>query len=599
MSDPRLLRGTGVAPGIAVGRAVLARREFPEVPHRTVPLRQVRREIRRLRAAVNDVQRYLEELRAEAARDAGEDTARIFDGQVLMLTDAEFLRGVEELIKGHRLTAEKAYEFRALEVRDAWSKAESWLLRDRVADFTSVAARVLGHLMGHDAETVQGALAGEGPKVLVTHELSPGLAVELHAARVVGVVSEEGTRTSHAAILAHSLGIPTVLGATGALDRIGEDDAVIVDGARGLVLRAPTDAEIAEARLREERRRSHAAALAEALALEPRTPDGVEIVLRGNVDLPAELDLLRRYGARGVGLVRTEFLITSRTRLPTEEEQVAHFTRLARAFPGEPVVVRSYDLGGDKIPPAFRAPSERNPFLGWRAIRVCLDWPDLFRPQIRAVLRARATADLYLLLPLVTQVDEIEATRTLVAEEARKLANDGIPAATSVPIGVMVETPAAAVMIDRIAEIVDFLSVGTNDLTQYTLVVDRGNAALAPRFCGYDPAVLRLLEGIAKAASHSNVPVSVCGEMASQPIEAFLLLGLGYRTFSVAAPSLPLLRWLVRQVPMSVAREVTAQALRERRAAVIWRLVRDALAAHVDLALLDLPNEVAARVGAG
>jgi phosphotransferase system enzyme I (PtsI) len=599
VNDPRLLTGIGVSPGIAVGRAVLSRREVPDVPHRTVPLRQVRKEIRRITAAVNDVRRYLEGLRTEAADAAGPDAAKIFDGQVLMLTDAEFLRGVEELIRDHRLTAEKAYEFRALEVCDLWSKAESALLRDRVTDFTAVANHVIGRLMGRDPSAIRSELTQEELTVLVMHELSPGLAVELHGSNVVGVVSEEGTRTSHAAILAHSLGMPAVLGASGALDRIAAGERVIIDGARGLVLRAPTEAEVADAEAREGRRRLHADALAETLDLEARTPDGHEIVLRGNLDLPAELDVVRRFGAQGVGLVRTEFLITARTRLPTEEEQVAYFTKLAHAFPDDPVVVRTYDLGGDKIPAAFRAPPERNPFLGWRAIRVCLDRPEIFRPQIRAVLRAATAGNVHLLLPMVTRLDEIEAARALIADEATRLAGEGVPAAASVPLGVMVETPAAAVMADRIAEVVDFMSVGTNDLTQYTLVIDRGNAKLASRFRSYDPAVVRLMRGIVDAGRASGVPVSVCGEMASEVVEAFLLLGLGYTTFSVAAPALPMLRWFVRQVPMADAQRAAAAVMEARTASDVWHLLREALAAHVDLALVDVPNEVAAPEGHG
>jgi len=310
-------------------------------------------------------------------------------------------------------------------------------------------------------------------------------------------------------------------------------------------------------------------------------------VLRGNVDLPDEIAAARQHGAEGVGLLRTEFLITGHTALPTEDEQAGYFRRVADAFPGHPVVVRTYDLGGDKFPAPFRAPVEPNPFLGWRAIRVCLDEPALFRVQLRAALRAAAGAPIHLMIPLVTRLEEVDRTRELVAEEAERLRQQGIAAAATVPVGVMVETPAAAVMADRMAEVSDFLSVGTNDLTQYTLVVDRGNARLADRFTPHDPAVLRLLKLVANAAQAAGKPASVCGEMASDPVSAFLLLGLGYETLSVAPPALPLIRWLIRQVSIAQARAAAEAALAARSARLAEDIVRFALADAVDLQLLD------------
>ena len=250
-------------------------------------------------------------------------------------------------------------------------------------------------------------------------------------------------------------------------------------------------------------------------------------------------------------------------------------------------MVRTYDLGGDKFPAAFRAAPEANPFLGWRAIRVCLDQPDVFCTQIRAALRAAAHVNIQLMIPLVTRLEEVDVTREMVAHEAERLARAGIEAAKTVPVGVMVETPAAAVMADRLAEVADFLSVGTNDLTQYTLVVDRGNARLADRFTPHDPSVLRLLKLVANAARAAGKPASVCGEMASEPVSAFLLLGLGYETLSVAPPALPLLKWVIRQVSLAAARSAADAALAARSAALALDIVRYALADTVDLQLID------------
>jgi phosphotransferase system enzyme I (PtsI) len=411
--------------------------------------------------------------------------------------------------------------------------------------------------------------------------------VQLDREHVVGLISEEGTRTSHAAILAHSLGIPAIFGLAGAIERIQPGTMLVLDGTRGTVQLVPTDEQLADARARDASRHELERQVEAVVNMPSVTTDGVAIALRGNVDLPEEIDAARAHGAEGVGLLRTEFLITGHSRLPGEDEQMAYFRRVGEAFPGKPVVVRTYDLGGDKFPAAFRAPTEPNPFLGWRAIRVCLDEEPMFRTQIRAILRAAAHADIHLMIPLVTRLDEVERTRELVAEEGANLAREGVRAAAAVPVGVMVETPAAAVLADRLAAASDFLSVGTNDLTQYTLVVDRGNARLADRFLPHDPSVLRLLKMVVDAARAAGKPASVCGEMASDPLSAFLLIGLGYETLSVSPPSLPLVKWVLRQVSMRQARAAADAALAARSAADVLDLLYGALADAVDLRLLD------------
>jgi phosphotransferase system enzyme I (PtsI) len=592
MSD-RLLKGIGVSPGMAIGPAVVVRWTLPEVPHRVVPRSQVEKEIRRLRAAVRDVRRYLQALKAKAEARAGVDEARIFDAQILMLEDREFLNGVAHLIRENHLTAEKAFEFKALEVRDMWTATGSPRLKDRLADFSGVAIRVIEHLMHRGADELWEGITQ--PSVVVARELGPGLTVQLDQEHIVGLVSEEGTRTSHAAILAHSLGIPAVFGVAGAMERIGPGTMLVMDGTRGTVLLHPTPPEIAEAQGREQRRRELAAQLEEVVDQPAVTTDGVRIVLRGNVDLPDEIRAAQQHRAEGVGLLRTEFLITGHTALPTEDEQTTYYRRVGAAFPGHPVVVRSYDLGGDKLPAPFRAPVEANPQLGWRAIRVCLDRPDIFRVQVRAALRAAKDTDIWLMIPLVTRIEELDRTRELVAQEAAALAREGVAAASTLPLGVMVETPAAAVIADRLAEAAAFLSVGTNDLTQYTLVVDRGNARLADRFTPHDPSVLRLLKRVADAARAAGKPASVCGEMASEPLSAFLLIGLGYETLSVAPPALPLVRWTVRQVSAARARAAAEQALAARTADEVLDLLRLALAEAVDLKLLDADARLPAR----
>ena len=582
--NERLLRGVGVSPGIAIGPAVVVASSLPDVPHRVVPRSQVEREVRRLRAAVRDVQRHVSELKERAATRAGPDEARIFDAQILMLEDADFLGAIEDLIRENHLTAEKAFEFKALEQRDAWMSVGSARLKDRIADLNGVMIRVVRHLMHLEDEDLEGLTQ---PSIVVAREVFPGLTVQLDRSQVIAIASEEGTRTSHAAILAHSMGMPAVMGIVGALGRIETGTMLLLDGTRGTVLIDPTREEIAEAQERGVRDRARGVELERGVSLPAVTTDGLRVALRGNVDLPEEIDAARAHGAEGVGLLRTEFFITGHTTLPTEDEQARYFARAGQAFPGHPVVIRSYDLGGDKFPAAFQAPYEANPFLGWRAIRVCLDHPDLFRGQIRAVLRAAADAQIHLMIPLVTRLAEVDRTREIVAEEGARLAKEGVRAAASVPVGVMIETPAAAVLADRFAAEADFLSVGTNDLTQYTLVVDRGNARLADRFTPLDPSVLRLLKQIADAACAAGKPASVCGEMASEPLSAFLLIGLGYETLSVAPPSLPRIRWLVRQLSHKRAVAAAAAALEARTDADVLEILRAGVAAcGVDPTLL-------------
>jgi phosphotransferase system enzyme I (PtsI) len=365
------------------------------------------------------------------------------------------------------------------------------------------------------------------PAIVFTRELTPGLTVQLEREQVAGFASVEGTRTAHAAILARSLGIPCVMGLVEGMERIEDGMEVILDGAHGLVVLGPTEEEVGEAREWEGYRRALGLEMQEAVGEPAVSKDGVAVALRGNVDLPEEVETTLLNGAEGVGLLRTEFLVLGRTELPGELEQAEFFSRVAKTFAGHPVVIRSYDLGGDKFPAAFQSPPEANPFLGWRAIRVCLDQPEIFRTQIRALLRARVHGDVKLMLPMVSQVEEVDRAREMVQAEIEAMRREGVEAAAELPLGAMIETPAAALLAPQIAERVEFLSIGTNDLTQYTLAIDRGNARLAGRFTPHHPAVVQLLRLVVEAGDAAGIETSICGEMASDPLSAFMLLGLG------------------------------------------------------------------------
>ncbi|MEK6688083.1 MAG: phosphoenolpyruvate--protein phosphotransferase, partial [Gemmatimonadota bacterium] len=369
--------------------------------------------------------------------------------------------------------------------------------------------------------------------------------------------------------------------------RLESGTVLLVDGQSGAILIDPSPAELRAASTQVNRRRKFELELEAEVDLPCITPDGRGVAMLANVDLPEEIDIAVRHGAQGVGLLRTEFLLTGRSHLPTEEEQARYFRRVATAFPKGTVTIRTFDLGGDKFPVAFDAPEEANPFLGWRSIRVCLDQPHIFRPQLRALLRASVTGNIRVMLPLVTRVDEVLRTREIVAEEAAALAAAGIPAAAELVLGVMIETPAAVVLADRLARVSDFFSVGTNDLTQYTLAVDRGNARLASRFTPHDPSLLRQLRQVVQAAEDAGIPVGICGEMASEPLMAILLLGMGYDALSVAPPTLLLVKWLLRRVPYAVAQEVALRALQADGPDQVLVLLRDSVASFVDPRILD------------
>ena len=585
MQDPRLLTGIGVSPGSAIGPAYIVQWGLPDVPPKVVSKAAVPGEIERLHQAIAAVKEHLKELKQRTIERAGASQGKIFDAQLLMLEDPDFLAAVERLIQDNQLSAERAYEFKTLEVRLLWAQSESPTLRQRRADLAGIAIRVLQRLLGQSVEDVL-TREGGAPVIVFTRELTPGLTVEFDREHVAGFASVEGTRTSHAAILAHGLGIPCVMGLVGGLNRIQRGSTVILDGTRGTILADPTPEEITQAKAEAERRRQLQVELEGAVGQPAVTVDGIRVALRGNVDLPEELDAAADHGAEGVGLLRTEFLVLGRTELPSEDEQATYFRRVARRFSGEPVVVRTYDLGGDKFPAAFRPPRENNPFLGWRAIRVCLDEPEIFRTQARGILRAQTEGNLRLMLPLITSLEELSKARELVEESAEALQQEGISAARSVPVGVMIETPAAALLAEEFAQDSDFLSVGTNDLTQYTLAVDRGNARLANRFTPFHPAVVRLLQGVIDAGNSAGLEVSVCGEMASDLRAALLLVGMGYRVLSISPPQLPLVRWLLRRFDGDTAKSVAAEVVKAATTDRVIELLNEGIADLVDVDLL-------------
>ncbi len=578
------LHGVSASPGIVSGTVHLLRWEVPEVPSRLVSDAEVAGELQRLRDAVTAAIERLRVVQARAEANAGPAEAAIFEVQVAMLEDPSLQESIEALIR-QNLAAEKAVDLVLLEWRERFGRSTNPLMRERTGDLIDVQIRLLTLLLGLPDHDPVDLAPGDGV-ILVTHDLTPSLTVQLDRRAIVGIATDAGTRTSHVAILARSLGLPAVVGLLDATQRVRTGDRVILDATNGVLLPKPTAAELSAFADRAQREAVALAALSAEAVGEALTTDGHRVTLRANVDLPDEAARAVESGAEGVGLMRTEFLVVGRAAMPTEEEQVEAYRNVLRAFPGQPVVIRTYDVGGDKLPMGG-FPHEPNPFLGWRAIRMCLDEPAIFSVQLRALLRVAAEGDVRIMLPLVVSVDEVRQARFLLEEAADDLARRGVPHRRDVPLGVMVETPAAAIAADTFAGEVAFLSLGTNDLVQYTLAVDRGNASLVTRFTPLHPAVLRLIARTVEAGEASGVEVSVCGEMASQPLMAFVLLGLGVRTLSVAATGIPLVKRLVRGVSVAAASAAAQDALRAATPADVERGLRTALIAELGESMLD------------
>lgn len=574
-----VLRGIPASPGIVVGPVHLLRWEVPEVRHRLIHDSAIDDEIAHLHAAFERTRERLRHIRARTEAQAGPEEAAIFDVQLGILDDHELTANVTALIR-QNLGAEKAFDIVLLEWRQHFGRHTSPMLREKVGDLTDVHIRVLSILLDlpdHDPVDVPRG----SNTILVTHDLTPSLTMQLDRECIAAIATEAGTATAHVAILARSLGLPAVVGLRQALSTLHGGEVAILDGGEGTLLIAPSDDEIAEARQRVADEAGRADVLRELAHSEPVTRDGTRMVIRANVDIPDEAELAATSGADGVGLMRTEFLVVGRTTMPDEDEQYRAYRRVVQAFGGRPVIIRTFDVGGDKLP-VGGFPSEANPFLGWRAIRMCLDERDLFKVQLRALLRAAVHGDLRIMLPLVVTVDEVRETRQLMEEAVEELAARHVPFRAEVPLGVMVETPAAAVASDTLVRDVDFFSIGSNDLVQYTLAVDRGNANLAPRYTPFHPAVLRLMAQVQATGAANGIDVCVCGEMASQPLAVFALLGLGLRQLSVAPRAVADVKRIIRGVRMEAAREAAQAAQAAHTAREAETLLRRRLRAELD-----------------
>jgi len=575
--------GIPASPGIVIGPARVLRWETPAVPHGGIALEQVDAEIARFREACAWVQERIRELQRQTLEKMGPVEAQIFEPQILMLEDADLIGGTEVYIRDNLLSAARAFEWRVLEWEAQWSHTAHPMVLDKLNDLADVQARVLRRLLGLP-EPNPAELIGAEKVIIVARELTPSLTAQLDPSRILGIAMDAGTRASHSAILARSLHIPAVVSLGAFSGQVKSGQELILDGRSGRVIVEPNEAEKYAYRERDFQIREWEQELLLLAHLDPVTRDGVHVSLHANIDLPSEAESARAHGAEGVGLFRTEFLVVGRNAVPGEQEQYAAYRAVAEAFGEAPITIRTYDLGGDKFPSFLHMPPEENPFLGWRAIRVCLDEPAMFRAQLRALLRARAHGDVRIMLPLINEIREVEATRALIDASVAELRAEGVEV-EGYSLGAMIETPAAALLVGDLARHVDFFSLGTNDLVQYTLAVDRGNARLAGLYNPFHPSVVRLMWTAVQGAKEHGRAVGVCGELAASPLGAFMLIGLGVDSLSVGPAALAEIKKVIRSVSQEEGRQAVEEALRATTPGEVVRILSRPLAEIMDLSL--------------
>jgi phosphotransferase system enzyme I (PtsI) len=576
----RRWQGVAVSDGAVTGRVLRVHSGGRHSIYRvSIEATEVEREVRRYRAAVRLARRQLLALKKRAARTLGDEHAYIFDAHLLMLEDRKLNEDVEAVIRSEGVNSEWAVKVVTDRLLAVYEEIKDDYLRERSSDIEDVTRRLLVALTG---ESMRGRRLTEDA-VIVAEELMPSTLAELDFTHIKAVATDVGGWTSHTAIIARGLGIPAVVGLRDIYRTARTGDTVVIDAGPGEVVLHPTPATLE--RFGVQRRAAKESATRSASSIEDlrsplRTRDGVGVTLRANVELPVEYEWVNRYGAQGIGLFRSEFLLSHRGVMPDEEEQRVAYEELARIAGDEGVTVRLFDLGGDKLPASrLDAVEERNPALGLRAIRFCLERPEVLRTQARAVLRAAARGRIDLVLPMVSDVTDVRRARALIEEESARLGREGKETGR-VRVGAMIEVPSAVWVADKLAREVDFFSLGTNDLVQYTLAVDRGNDEVAGWFRSLHPAVLQSIKRVIDVARAAGIASVVCGEMAASPAYATVLLGLGARELSMASSAIPRVRRTIAGLEHAEAESIAAACLECASADEVEELVRERLGAR-------------------
>lgn len=567
----KIFRGIAASPGVAVGEAMILSSEGYRIPRRLSARAVVDDELARLSRAVAEAVQELSHYRDAVTRELGPQYGAIFAAHEQMLRDPQLQSEVEALIRGKRYTAEYAVS-RTLRRYAKVLQSLEGILADRTNDIYDIEKTLLRHLLGRKREELANLTQ---PVIILSNNLTPSETVNLGRRQVSGFAVELGGMGGHTAIVAEALEIPAVVGVGSFLTDASGGDKVIIDGHEGLVILRPDKETLARYEQQAERRRIFEAQLRDLWKEPATTADGVRIRISANIEFPEEVEACRQRGADGIGLFRTEFLYLAADSEPTEEDQFQAYRSVAEAMKGSPIIVRTLDLGADKAP-GTRTLEEKNPFLGVRSIRLSLRNPSLFRVQLRAVLRASASGDIRVMFPLICNLEELREARRFVTRVMAELDSEGLAYNPQIPIGMMVETPSAVIMLDKFLPEVDFISIGTNDLIQYTLAVDRSNSAVADLYHPADPAVLRLLDMALRAACAANKPVSLCGQIPG-PHYVMLLLGLGLRDLSVTPAAIPEIKRVCRSLTLAQCERAAQKALAMDDARQIENMLKDEL----------------------
>ncbi len=541
------LQGIPVSPGIVIGPAFVVGEAEDHVPHRVVPVRERPQEIVRLEDAIRSAIDDLAALRERTERQLGPEPAKVFEFHLALLRDPSLLEPIRRRIREEGVNAESAVaeQFRGL-VRQ-FESLGSEVFAQKAHDVIDLDRRLLAKLMG---ETASRLARLDAAAVLIAHELTPSEAAAIDRRRILAFATDAGGRTSHTSIVARAMDLPAVVGCGRLSQRVEDGDLVIVDGDSGSVILRPDADTVQRYRELDRRKRRYRALLQADAAMTAVTRDGTPITLLGNIEFPAEVAAVLQNGGVGVGLYRTEFLYLTSASEPSEEDHYRAYRQAVELLEGRPLVIRTLDLGADKYTQRRSEEPERNPFLGLRSIRYCLHHLPLFKTQLRAILRAAAAGPVKVMFPLVSTVMELRQARMIMHDVAEELDEEGIPRGRDIPVGMMIEVPSAALMAKAFAGEVDFFSIGTNDLIQYTLAVDRGNERVASLYTGASPAVLQLVKMVVRSARRAGIEVSICGELAGESLYAMLLLGMGLRTLSMAPGQIPEIKRLIRSVDL-------------------------------------------------
>jgi phosphotransferase system enzyme I (PtsI) len=567
-------RGTAVSPGVAIGPALVLDTEWFRIPQRFVDRQHVEEEVQRLHAALARAADETRDSQQTVTARLGAQYGAIFGAHVLLLTDPALARDVESLIRARRFAAEYAVSQVMRRHAKALESIGDETFSHRASDLFDLEKRILHHLLGQRREQLKHL---SEPIVLLAHDLSPSETAALDPQHVFGFATEAGGRTSHTAIVAGVLELPAVVGLGSFVTDVSGGDLVIIDGNQGLLITNPDEETLARYEQIQRSQRRREGRLTELRNLPAVTRDGVRVSLTGNIEFPHEVAHCLERGAEGVGLYRTEFLYLNKESDPTEEEHFEAYQTVLRTLgPGKPVVIRTLDLGADKfLPRAETLQHERNPFLGLRSVRLCLRNLTLFKTQMRAILRASAIGDVRLMFPMISTLLELRQCKMILAEVKEDLEEAGVPFNGGLPVGTMIEVPSAAILAEQLAREVDFFSIGTNDLVQYTLAADRNNEAVAGLYSPGDPAVLRLIDNVIRAADKHGIGVNVCGEMSGEPLYTMLLLGLGLRQLSAAPHNLPEVKKIIRSATVAEAAAVAREALRLETARDVNNYLRE------------------------